>query len=238
MEIYQKHDITHIAFIMDGNGRWAKNRLLPRHLGHKAGVKKVEDIIDECLNLHIKYVSFYCFSTENWNRPQDEIDHLFKYLEDFFNRKIDEFLAKGIGVVISGEVQGLPLTTQEIVKKACEKTKKCKNLIFNVCLNYGGRREISRICKLFAQDVIDGKKNINELDDKSLSDYLYVKNLPDIDLLIRTSGEQRISNFMLYSLAYSEMIFSDTYWPDYSIKELHDDIEKYMKRNRRFGGIK
>ena len=238
MALYQNSDIKHIAFIMDGNGRWAKQRNLPRYLGHKAGVERIDEILEECYNLHFEVVSFFCFSTENWDRPEDEIKHLFSYLEEFFKRRIKDLIKDEIRINISGDISRLPNKTQDIVNKAVNETKDFSKMVFNICLNYGGRAEIVKICKDFASDYKNNKVSLDYLNENTIRDYLYIKNLPDIDLLIRTSGEKRISNFMLYNLAYSEIIFNSKYWPDYTIDELHNDIIDYMNRCRRFGGLK
>lgn len=237
MELYQQSDIKHIAFIMDGNGRWAKQRNLPRYKGHKAGVDRIIEIVLECLKLHFKVVSFYCFSTENWKRPKSEIKHLFIYLEQFFKSEMPTFFKNGIRINISGDISGLPLDTQRIVNEAVEKTKHLDNLVFNVCLNYSGRQEIFKICRDFAIDCLNNKAKPENINEETIKKYLDIKDLPDIDLLVRTSGEERISNFMLYNLAYSELLFNKSYWPDYNIDMLHNDIEVYMRRNRRFGGV-
>ena len=232
-----KKPIHHVAFIMDGNGRWAKKRLLPRTAGHKEGCKRIIEIIRSCLKFKIEASSLYAFSTENWNRPKDEINFLFKYLKVFFDDYIDEFIEKGVQVRVSGDITRLPLATQETVKKAIELTKECKNHIFNICLNYGSRPEIIRAVKNIAMDVKQEKIKIEEIDDTLFKQYLYTKDLPEIDLLIRTSGEQRLSNFLLYQLAYSEFIFTKTYWPDFKEKEFIECLKEFESRDRRFGKI-
>lgn len=229
--------LSHIAFIMDGNGRWAKKRLLPRTAGHKEGCKRIIENIRSCLNFGIKAVSLYAFSTENWNRPEKEIELLFKYLKDFFNDYIDEFLEKGVRIMVSGDISRLPLETQEVIKKGIELTKDCDVLTFNICLNYGSRQEIVRAAKLFAEDVKNGNANIDDLDNESFKKYLYTNGLPEIDLLIRTSGENRLSNFLLYQLAYAEFVFTPVHWPDFKEKNLIECIQEFETRDRRFGKI-
>ena len=234
---FNKDACKHIAFIMDGNGRWAKARHLPRHLGHKAGCERVTDIYEECYALGIKVMSLYAFSTENWNRPKDEINHLFAYLEIFFKKEINRMLRDGCRITASGDLSRLPEKTQKVVKDAIERTKDGKNFTFNICLNYGGKAELVRAARLFAKDVKEGK-DIDSLTEESFEDYLYTKDLPPVDLLIRTSGEERISNYLLWQLAYAEFIFTPTPWPDFTKERLHECLKEFMSRTRRYGGIK
>lgn len=231
-------DIKHIAFIMDGNGRWAKERNLPRYRGHKKGVERIDDIYNECFKLGISAVSFYCFSTENWNRPQEEIDHLFDYLEKFFKKNIRRFIKDKIRIIISGDITPLPVSTIAVIRDAINQTKEFTEYTFNVCLNYGSRSEIVRAARMFAEDVVNKKVEISSLNEENFKDYLYTSGLPDVDLLIRTSGEERISNYLLYQMSYAEFIFDKTYWPDFDVKRLYEDLEIYNSRNRRFGEIK
>ena len=226
--------IKHIAFIMDGNGRWANERNLPRHLGHKEGVANVEKIIDECYDLSIFAVSFYCFSTENWNRPKREINHLFTYLNEFFKKNIKKMIKKSIKMHVSGDISKLPIKTQAVINECLELTKDCNKMVVNFCLNYGGRDEIIRAIK----KINDQNFDINNLNEENFKCFLDTNDLPDVDLLIRTSGEERISNFLLYELAYAEFIFNKKYWPDYSKDDLVQDLQLFKTRNRRFGGLK
>ena len=232
------NSLVHVAFIMDGNGRWAKARHLPRHLGHKEGCERVIDIYEECYDQGIKVMSLYAFSTENWNRPKAEINHLFNYLEAFFKREINRLIKDGSRVIASGDLSKLPEKTRKTVLDAIEKTKDLKNFTFNICLNYGGKDELVRAAKLFAKDVKDGKKNIEDLNEKTFEDYLYTKGLPPVDLLVRTSGELRTSNYLPWQLAYAEFIFPKTPWPDFTKEEFRKCLDEYYSRNRRFGGIK
>lgn len=234
----KENKLVHIAFIMDGNGRWAKARHLPRHLGHKAGCERVIDIYEECYQTGVKVMSLYAFSTENWNRPKDEIKHLFQYLEIFFKKEIKRMLKDGCRIMASGDLTRLPLKTQKVVNDAIIKTKDGKNFTFNICLNYGGKDELVRAAKKFAQDVKDGKKDIDDLNETTFEDYLYTKGLPPVDVLIRTSGEMRTSNYLPWQLAYAEFIFPKVPWPDFTKEELRKCIAEYNNRNRRFGGIK
>ena len=234
----KNNSLIHVAFIMDGNGRWAKKRGLPRHLGHKAGCDRVTDIYEECLAQGVKVMSLYAFSTENWNRPKDEINHLFNYLEIFFKKEMPRMIRDGTQIRTSGDISKLPLKTQKTIKEAVEKTKEGKNFTFNICLNYGGKAELVRAAKLFALDVKEGKVNIDDLDEDNFNDYLYTKDLPPVDLLVRNSGEQRTSNYMPYQLAYAEFVFPMTPWPDFTKEEFRKVIDIYKNRDRRYGEIK
>lgn len=233
--------LKHIAFIMDGNGRWAKKRLLPRSAGHRAGVAKIHEIIDSAFEDYGIYAaSLFCFSTENWNRPQQEISTLFELLEAFFKKEIDYFMEKGTQVRVLGELDDprIPAKTLATINEAMEKTKDNKRHVFNVLFNYGGRGEILNATKEIAALVKNGKLDVNQIDDKIFKEHLYTKEISDIDLLIRTSGEERISNCFLYQLAYTELEFVDVYWPSFSKKDLAECLLAYTKRNRRFGAIK
>lgn len=229
--------LRHVAFIMDGNGRWAKRRGLPRHLGHKAGCDRIIDIYEECLAQDIKVMSLYAFSTENWNRPKDEIKHLFNYLDIFFKKEISRIIKDGSRVIVSGDISRLPKKTQKTINDAIEKTKDCKNFTFNICLNYGGKAEIVRAATLFAKDVKENKYQPEELTEELFESYLYTAGLPSVDLLIRTSGELRTSNYLPWQLAYAEFIFPETPWPDFTKEEFRKCINEYYSRNRRFGTI-
>ena len=230
--------ITHIAFIMDGNGRWAKERGLPRHLGHKEACDRIVEVFDYCMEFGIKVMSFYAFSTENWKRPKGEINHLFKYLEIFFKKEINKLIKDGTKVMISGDISRLPEKTQKTIAKSIELTKDCNVSVFNICLNYGGKEEITRACKLIAQEVKDGKLEISDINEQVFENHLYTGGLPNVDLLIRTSGEVRTSNFLPWQLAYAEMIFTPVKWPDFKYEAFLDCMKEYNHRNRRYGGLK
>ena len=227
----------HIAIIMDGNGRWAKQKGFPRNEGHRRRTKALEKIVSYADKIGVKHLTVYAFSTENWSRPQDEIDHLFEYLDEFFLSNIDEFMERGVRVQMMGEMDALPLHSQETISKAIDMTKNNSSFFFNICLNYGSRQEIVRATKLIVKDVQEGKILESDIDEKLFSSYLYSSNLPPIDLMIRTSGEQRLSNFLLYQLAYSEFIFTPTCWPDFKADKLIECLEEFATRNRRFGGL-
>jgi undecaprenyl diphosphate synthase len=233
--------ISHIAFIMDGNGRWAKKRLLPRSLGHKAGVERIHAIIDSCFEDYgIKAASLFCFSTENWNRPEKEIKTLFRLLEEFFEREIDYFMKKKTQIRVLGDLEDprIPDGVRKTIQKAIDTTSVNQEHVFNVLFNYGGRDDILHACKQVVKEVQEGHIQEKDIDDSLFQKYLYTKELSNIDLLIRTSGEERISNCFLYQLAYAELIFTPTYWPDFSISELNSCLVEYSHRNRRFGAIK
>lgn len=232
-----KNKLRHVAFIMDGNGRWAKSRGLPRHLGHKAGCDRISEIYEECLAQDIKVMSLYAFSTENWNRPKDEIDHLFNYLDIFFKKEIDRMVRDGSSIRISGDISRLPKKTQKTIENAIERTKDNTRFYFNICLNYGGKAEIVRAAHNLAKDVVDGKVSLDDFSEDLFENYLYTAGLPPVDLLIRTSGELRTSNYLPWQLAYAEFIFPTTPWPDFTKEEFRKCLDIYYSRDRRFGAI-
>ena len=235
-----KNQVNHVALIMDGNGRWAKKRGLPRTKGHEEGCKRIIEIFDAFKENHIKVMTLYAFSTENWNRPKTEITLLFKYLDKFFNDNIDTFLKDGVRVQVMGDISRLPKHSQKTVLKAIDLTKNNDNYVFNIALNYGSRQELVKATKEIAQEVKDGKLNINDINDineDTISNHLYTKELPPVDLMIRTSGEQRLSNYLLYQLAYSEFIFTPTYWPDFHKTDFEECLKLYQTRDRRYGKI-
>ena len=232
-----ENKLCHIAFIMDGNGRWAKTQGMPRTLGHKKGCEIITDIYHECLNKGIKVMSLFAFSCQNFNRPKQEVNLLFTYLRHFFKKEINNMIKDQTKILVSGDYSKLPSSTIKIIDEAIEKTKTFDRFIFNICLNYGGMEDIVHACKNIINDVNNNKISILDIDTQTFTKYLYNGNLPPIDLLIRTGGEIRISNFMLYQLAYSELMFIDTYWPDFNKDILDECIEKYYKRVRRFGAI-
>ena len=232
------NELKHIAFIMDGNGRWAKARHLPRHLGHKEGCERVIEIYEGCRERGVEVMSLYAFSTENWNRPKAEINHLFNYLDLFFKREQERMIREGCRIMVSGDISRLPTKTQKTINKAIDLSKDCTQFVFNICLNYGGKAEIVRAAKLFAEEVKNGKASIDELNENTFENYLYTKGLPPVDLLIRTSGEQRTSNYLPWQLAYAEFIFTPIPWPSFTKEEFFKCIDEFYTRSRRFGGIK
>mgnify|MGYP002919883768 CR=1 FL=1 len=233
--------LKHILFIMDGNGRWAKKRLLPRTAGHLAGVKRIKEIVDECfLTYQIPYVSLFCFSSENWNRPEAEVSTLFKLLKEFFSSNIEDFKSKGVKIRVVGDLadKRIPTDILNTINEAMKKTKELNKYNFTVLFNYGGRQDVVQATKRFASLYKEGKVELDSLNVKSFEDYLWTKDLPDVDLMVRTSGELRVSNCYLYQLAYAEMEFPKTYWPDYSVESLKESLDDFYGRNRRFGAIK
>lgn len=233
--------LKHILFIMDGNGRWAKKRLLPRTAGHLAGVKRIKEIVDECfLTYQIPYVSLFCFSSENWNRPEAEVSTLFKLLKEFFSSNIEDFKSKGVKIRVVGDLadKRIPTDILNTINEAMKETKELNKYNFTVLFNYGGRQDVVQATKRFASLYKEGKVELDSLNVESFEDYLWTKDLPDVDLMVRTSGELRVSNCYLYQLAYAEMEFPKTYWPDYSVKSLKESLDDFYGRNRRFGAIK
>jgi len=227
----------HIAFIMDGNGRWAKEKGLARTAGHRKGVERVREIIRGAAGLGIQTVTFFAFSTENWSRPKNEVNVLMRYLDNFLKKEINQLHKNNVRFMVIGRKDPVPKYLQAGIKKAQEKTKDNTGLTVVLALNYGGRQEIVDAAKKFAKDVLKAKASADTLDEQGFSRYLYAADIPDPDLLIRTSNEMRISKFLLWQLSYSEFYFSAKYWPDFGIPELKEVIREYQKRNRRFGGL-
>lgn len=236
-EITLNKPIKHLAIIMDGNGRWARKRGLQRTAGHKEAFNRVIEIFDYCKDYDIRVVSLYAFSTENWKRPKSEIAFLFRYLDIFFEREIDRIMADKIKVRVSGDISKLPPKTIQTVKKTLEMTKDNDQYVLNLCLNYGGKEELTRAAKLIASEVKEGKLNIEDITEQTMSDHLYTSGLPDVDLMIRTSGEIRTSNFLPWQIAYAEYVFTPVYFPDFKRKEFVDCLIEFNKRNRRYGGL-
>ncbi|MBE0450179.1 MAG: isoprenyl transferase [Clostridia bacterium] len=227
----------HVAFIMDGNGRWAKKRGLPRLVGHNAGTETIKKIVKSSRNLGIGYITFYAFSTENWKRPNDEVTGLMKLLVKFVHSEIEEIHQNNIRVNVFGDIEGLPEYARVEVIEAIEKTKYNDGMQFNLALNYGGRDEIIHAVRLMMADYADQKIQLDNVNESLFSEYLYTKGMPDPDLLIRTSGEQRLSNFLLWQLAYTEFIFEPLFWPDFNEEAYKKAIHLYQERNRRFGAL-
>ena len=224
---------NHVAEVMDGNGRWAKKSGVSRSKGHEAGADVIEPLIDQASDLGIKVVSLYAFSTENWKRSASEIASLWKLLEYFFSTKLDSVREKGVKIVHSGSLKKLPPFTKRAIINAVESTKKNKKIILNLCVNYGGQQEIVDSVNSW----LESSKPNEKLTMKKLEKRLYVDGLKPVDLLIRTSGEYRISNFLLWQIAYAEMLFMDILWPDFRPKHLVEAIDEFQKRERRFGGV-
>ena len=227
----------HIAIIMDGNGRWAKKRMMPRNYGHRQGSKVVEEVSNLANSLGVKYLTIYAFSTENWSRPESEVDALMKLLRTYLKSSIKESKKNNMRVRVIGDRTGLDKDIIESIKELEEASKANTGLNLSVAINYGGRDEIVRAVRGLAKEILDDKIEVNQIDEKTFEHYLDTKDIPEPDLLIRTSGEKRLSNFLLWQMAYTEFYFTDVLWPDFNKKELMKAIEYYNKRSRRFGSI-
>ena len=228
----------HIAIIMDGNGRWAKQRGLPRTAGHKVGAEVFRKIARYCKKLGVEYLTVYAFSTENWKRPQDEVDTIMGLLKQYMLEAIDSMEEEKIRLKFFGDTSVLSPELQQLVEKTNTLSKHIDGVQANICLNYGGRDEILRAARAFAQQCAAGEKRPEELTEAVFSDYLFSAGVPDPELIIRPSGEVRLSNFLLWQCAYAEFYFCDTLWPDFSEQTLDKAIIDYQKRDRRFGGVK
>ena len=228
----------HIGIIMDGNGRWAKAKGYPRTLGHKAGVETIRRVLKEAQRLGVKYITLYAFSTENWKRPKEEVGALMKLLVQYFRSELNELHENGVVVNTIGNISKLPKECIKEIEIAKEKTKNNTGIVMNLALNYGGRDEIVRAVKSLVKDAVEGKILPEEIDEKSIERYLYTAKMPDPDMIIRPSGEQRLSNFLLWQCAYSEFWYSDINWPDFTEQDLRRAIFDFQNRDRRFGGIK
>ena len=237
MEIDLNNVPKHIGIIMDGNGRWAQSKNKIRSFGHKEGAERVIDIVEESYRLGVKYLTLYAFSTENWKRPADEVGYLMTLLNSFIDKKLKKLHENGVKINVLGEIEKLDDKTFKSVKKAIDTTRDNKEMVLNIALSYGGRREIVRAAKIIAKDYKEGALNLDDLNEDNFNDYLYTKDIPPVDLLIRPGGEKRISNFLLYQLAYAEFIFIDTLWPDFREENLQGAILEYQNRNRRYGGL-
>ncbi|HEY56953.1 MAG TPA: isoprenyl transferase [Anaerolineae bacterium] len=224
---------THVAIIMDGNGRWARARGLPRLAGHRAGVDNLRRIIRACVEFGIQYLTIFAFSTENWARPKEEVDGLMNIMEEVIDQQLDELDAEGVQIRHVGKMEGVRPDLQAKIRAAVERTKHNRRLVLNVAFNYGGRDEIVQAIRKM---ICDGVRP-DEVDEALVSRYLYTADCPDPDLVIRTSGEVRISNFLLWQSAYAEWYFTPVYWPDFDKEELRKALEDYSRRERRFGRV-
>lgn len=228
----------HVAIILDGNGRWAKSKGMPRNYGHAQGSKNVERICEEAWRLGIKYLTVYAFSTENWNRPQDEVDALMNLLRRYMKTCLTTASKNDMKVRVIGDITRLDEDIRSRILELEEATKNNGGLNFQIAINYGSRDELVRGIRRLAQDCVDKKQDPAEITEAVIERYLDTHGIPDPDLLIRTSGEQRLSNFLLWQLAYTEFYFTDVHWPAFTKEELIKAIEQYNKRDRRFGGVK
>lgn len=229
---------THIAIIMDGNGRWAKSRFLPRTAGHKAGVETIRKVLKESQRLGIKHVTLYAFSTENWKRPKLEVDTLMNLLATYLKKEIEELHRNNVRITTIGDINALPENCIKELDRAYELTKLNTGVNLNLALNYGSRHDIKNAIIDIVKNVKCDKLDIDDINEDTIKNYLSTKSIPDPDLIIRTSGEQRLSNFLMWEAAYSEFYFTDIHWPDFNEEELQKAVYTYQNRDRRFGGIK
>ncbi len=228
----------HVAIILDGNGRWAKSKGMPRNYGHAQGSKNVERICEEAWRMGIKYLTVYAFSTENWNRPQDEVDALMKLLRNYMKTCLKTAKKNDMKIRVIGDITRLDEDIRNRIVELEEATKGNGGLNFQIAINYGSRDEIVRSVKKLAADCAEGKVDAGSIDERLFGQYLDTSGIPDPDLLIRTSGELRLSNFLLWQLAYTEFYFTDVYWPDFTKEELIKAVDYYNSRDRRYGGVK
>jgi len=226
---------THIAIIMDGNARWAKSKNLPLKIGHKMGAENLQKIAESCIKIGVKYLTVYAFSSENWNRPKEEVDYLMKLLDEYLTREMKPLMEKNVKILISGNLEKLSDSTKSKITEIEHLTKDNKALTLNVAFSYGSRQEITDAIKKIAEDCKTGKINLDEINEELVAKNLYRCEIPDPDLLIRTAGDLRVSNFLLWQIAYTELYFTESYWPDFSEQDLTLAIKSFNKRERRYG---
>ena len=236
MEFEKENFPRHIAIILDGNRRWAKQRGLPAKLGHREGAKTLEKIVRYAIKIGLEYITVYAFSTENWKRSKDEVSALMLLLQNYLDDYSKRADTENIKVKVLGDIEVLPEKMQKSIEKCEERTKDNTGVTFNIALNYGGRNEILLAVKNIAKRVKNGELNIEDITEETISDNLYTKGEPDPDLVIRTSGELRTSNFLPWQIVYSEFLFLDKFWPDFTEEDLDNAILEFQKRNRKFGG--
>jgi undecaprenyl diphosphate synthase len=228
---------AHIAIIMDGNGRWARGRALPRPFGHKAGMKAVREVVEGALAAGVEVLTLFAFSQENWQRPADEIGALMGLLEEYIAREMAELKQQGVRVRFLGDLDRLPPAQRGAVDRLMSHTSGGEKLALNICISYGARAELTRAARLLAAEAAAGRLDPDDIDEESISTRLYTAEFPDPDLLIRTSGELRISNFLLWQLAYAELFVTPVLWPDFGREQLYEAILEYQRRDRRFGKV-
>lgn len=228
----------HVAIILDGNGRWAKNKHMPRTYGHTVGSKVVERTVEDASDIGIKYLTVYVFSTENWKRSQDEVSMLFSLIERYLRSLIKKSKKNNVRCRVIGRRDNMSSSMLQVIEKLEEETKDNTGLTFTLAINYGGRDEITRAVQVIAQDVKDGKLNAEDITESTISDYLDTSGMPDPDLLIRTGGDERLSNYLPWQLTYTEFYFTPVLWPAFTKNDLIDAVIKYNGRDRRFGGVK
>ena len=234
-ETVQRTKLQHVAIIMDGNRRWAKKHLLPSMSGHNAGVKSLKTIVSDVAELGIKYLTVYAFSTENWGRKKDEVDFLMMLLAETVRKELDDLHKNNVKIRIIGNIDELNPELQKILNHSMSVTADNTGLNLQVAINYGSRDEITQAMKKISRDVQSGKLSPDDINDDLISSYLYTSNIPDPDLLIRTGGDQRLSNYLLWQLAYTEIYVTDVLWPDFGKEELNKSVLEFTKRERRFG---
>jgi undecaprenyl diphosphate synthase len=227
----------HIAIIMDGNGRWAKSRGLPRVQGHRAGAESVREAIDACKELGVKYLTLYAFSSENWSRPEAEVSALMVLLEKFLDSKATDLMRQNVRLQVIGQIDRLPESTRDTLQKVIAQTANNDSLTLVLALSYGSREEITAAARKIAQGVLDARWSIEDITPELLASQLDTATMPDPDLLIRTSGEMRVSNFLLWQISYAEMVIVDKFWPDFRQGDLFAAVAEYQKRHRRFGSV-
>ncbi len=228
---------AHIGIIMDGNGRWAKRRRLPRSAGHRAGAENFRVITRYAAKRGVKFLTLYAFSTENWSRPEDEVGALMDLFRDYLKEALRDFMDENIRVRFIGDVSAFSPELRNLIREVEEASAPKTGMVLNLAMNYGGRAEILRAAQLYAEDVLHGKKSIGGLTEREFAQYLYTGDQPDPDLIIRPSGEERLSNFLLWQSAYAEFVYFDILWPDFKPKDLEEAIRIYSSRQRRFGGV-
>ena len=226
----------HIGIIMDGNGRWAQQHKVKIALGHRAGTENLREIIRNCSDIGIQALSLYAFSTENWKRSKTEVDALMQLILDFFASEIDELVRNNVRITILGDKAGLPAPQREALEDAERRTCGLPGLRLNIAVNYGGRAELVRAARQLAAEVQAGVLTVDQIDEQAFADHLYTAGLPDVDLLIRTSGEMRLSNFLLFQCSYAEFLFPEKLWPVFHVPDLHECILQFQSRDRRYGG--
>ena len=236
-EVDFQHLPRHIAIIMDGNGRWAKKRGLPRTAGHAAGAETFRSIATYCKDIGLEYLTVYAFSTENWRRPEEEVGAIMRLLKKYLLEAIEQMERDRVKMEFFGDLSALTPELRALCERTREISKRYEGCQVNICLNYGGRDELLRAAKAYAQDCLDGKADPNHLTDEQLGGYLFSRGVPDPDLVIRPSGELRLSNFLLWQSAYAEFYFTDVLWPDFGKEELHRAIAAFQSRSRRYGGV-
>jgi undecaprenyl diphosphate synthase len=227
----------HVAIIMDGNGRWAKARALPRMMGHRAGVERLRDIVAATSDLNIPVLTVYAFSAENWKRPKEEVGGLMRLLIEYLEKELLELAKNGVRITFLGSRKGLSDAVLSAMDHAAEKTRENSKMVLNLAFNYGGRQSIARTARYLAELAAKGSLNPDAIDEALFAKTLNVNDLPDPDVVIRTSGEYRLSNFLPFETAYSELVFTDTYWPDFDERAYLNALAEYQRRNRRFGGL-